>query len=615
MASITVNDIDNGSTDNCGIASSVLDNDAFTCTDLGIVAVQLTVTDLNSNSAACISIVTVIDDIDPSVACQDKILVLGGLTGDATLQVSDIELSSDDNCGVVSSVLDISYFECIDEGSNLVELTVSDLSGNTGTCSATVTIEDNTSPLADCNPLSVQLDGVTGMVVVPHTSLSLASSDICGILPNTATSDFDCNDLGPNIVTITVTDNNNNSSNCSSTVTISDSSAPNVVCQDINVILDNSGMASITVNDIDNGSTDNCGIASSVLDNDAFTCTDLGIVAVQLTVTDVNSNSATCISNATVLDDIDPSVVCQDKTLVLDGLTGDATLLVSDIEVSSDDNCGVVSSVLDMSYFECIDVGSSLVELTVSDLSGNTATCSAVVSVQDNSAPDANCNDLLIELNGLSNSFTINVGDINNVSIDNCDIVNYELDQTMFDCDNLGDNFVTLTVTDDSSNSSTCSSLVTVTEIPFPVAICQDLTVDLNNSGSISIAPMDIDAGSYGGCGSIILTLDITTLTCSNTGTQVVELTVSDYEGDSATCIANVIVNDPFGACCPSDIIVNQNPVPNGVYSSSNSISSNGSISTNGVVIFKSGQLISLNPGFETLAGGLFEIILDPCSN
>ena len=75
---------------------------------------------------------------------------------------------------------------------------------------------------------------------------------------------FDCSNVGANTVTLTVTDVNGNVSTCTSTVTIEDNVAPVAVCQDITVSLGSGGSVTITAADIDNGSSDACGIASIV---------------------------------------------------------------------------------------------------------------------------------------------------------------------------------------------------------------------------------------------------------------------------------------------------------------------------------------------------------------
>jgi len=54
------------------------------------------------------------------------------------------------------------------------------------------------------------------------------------------------------------------------------------------------------------------------------------------------------------------------------------------------------------------------------------------------------------------------IDDIDNGSSDNCGISNMEISQTQFTDEHIGDNVVTLTVTDNNGNTSTCDAIVTV---------------------------------------------------------------------------------------------------------------------------------------------------------
>src|SRR5690606_39636654 len=84
---------------------------------------------------------------------------------------------------------------------------------------------------------------------------------------------------------------------------------------------------------------------------------------------------------------------------------------------------------------------------------------------------------------------------------DACGIESLELSQTSFDCSNIGDNTVTLTVTDNNGNTSTCEATVTVEDNVAPNAICVDTTVILDANGNGSIVAADIDGGSNDACG------------------------------------------------------------------------------------------------------------------
>src|SRR5690606_40366847 len=117
--------IDNGSSDNCAIASMSLDITSFDCSDAGSpVTVTLTVVDVNGNSASQTAVVTVEDTVAPIVVTQDITVQLDG-NGAASIVPGDIDNGSSDNCAIASMSLDITSFDCSDVGSPVtVTLTV-----------------------------------------------------------------------------------------------------------------------------------------------------------------------------------------------------------------------------------------------------------------------------------------------------------------------------------------------------------------------------------------------------------------------------------------------------------------------------------------------------------
>ncbi|MBC6994044.1 hypothetical protein H9S92_07715, partial [Lewinella lacunae] len=120
------------------------------------------------------------------------------------------------------------------------------------------------------------------------------SSDACGIETYAVSqADFTCANVGPNEVTLTVTDVNGNSSTCTATVTVEDNIAPEIVVTPQTVVLSNAnGTATLTVADLATA-TDICGIASLTASQLLFTCEDIGEVEVIITATDVNGNVTT----------------------------------------------------------------------------------------------------------------------------------------------------------------------------------------------------------------------------------------------------------------------------------------------------------------------------------
>jgi len=115
-----------------------------------------------------------------------------------------------------------------------------------------------------------------------------------------------------------------------------------------------------------------------------------------------------------------------------------------------------------------------MVTLTANDSHGNTATCTATVTVVDNIAPVARCKPAFAVTLGISGTVTINVADIENGSTDNCAVMERKIskdgstyaDSVTFDCTETGARTVTLRVKDASSNQNTCTTTVTVNQRP-----------------------------------------------------------------------------------------------------------------------------------------------------
>ena len=557
-ASILATDIDNGSTDDCGIASIVLDNSSFTCADLGANNVTMTVTDTNGNTAQVTVVVTVEDSIAPTAVGQDITVQLDA-TGNATITTGDIDNGSSDNCGAPTLSLDVTTFGCADVGPNTVTLTATDSSSNSDTATVTVTVEDNINPTAVCQDITIQLDA-TGNASIVAGDIDNGSSDNCSVSLSADVTSFTAADLGANTVTLTVTDPSGNTAVCTATVTVEDSIAPTAVCQDFTVQLDATGNATITGADIDNGSSDNDSVASLSLDITAFTCADLGANTVTLTVTDPSGNTSTCTATVTVEDNLAPTAVGQDITVQLDA-TGNATITTGDIDNGSSDNCGIVNQTLDITAFTCADLGPNAVVYTVEDSSGNQDGVTVTVTVVDTIDPTVITQNITVQLDATGNA-TITTGDIENGSSDNCSITSLTLDVTSFTCADVGANTVTLTAEDESGNTGSATATVTVEDNISPTVVTQDITVNLDAMGMASITPADIDNGSSDNCTIDTYSLDIDTFDCDDVGPNTVTLTVVDVNGNSANATAVVTVVDvtpPVIVCAP-DVVTIMDP-------------------------------------------------------
>jgi PKD repeat protein len=555
VVTISASDVDNGSSDACGIDTMVVNITDFDCSNVGVNQVTLTVTDLYGNSDVCQASVTVQDIVPPTAVCQDITVQLDA-TGTATIVAAEVDGGSTDNCGIDAISVDQTVFTCAEVGPNVVTLTVVDVNGNVSTCDATVTVEDNVAPTANCQDVTVYLD-VAGNATIQVSDINAGSDANCGIdTVFVSQTDFDCSDVGNNTVTLTVVDVNGNSSTCTANVEVLDTINPIAICQDVLVQLSNGGSGTINVAAVNNGSFDNCAIASLILDQTTFDCSVIGPNTVTLTVTDVNGNVSTCTSEVTVQDTISPNATCTPVVAQI-GANGTAVILPEDVDLNSSDNCAIASLLLGQDTFDCSEIGTNTVTLTVTDASGNMSTCTALIIVEENVPPVALCQDITVYLDGAGN-IAIAASDVDAGSTDNCVIDTMYVTPNAFTCSGVGVNPVVLTVVDVNGNIGSCNATVTVIDTVSPVAVCQDITVQLDVNGNATIVAEEIDNGSSDACGITQFTADITNFDCSNVGANTVVLTVEDNNGNTSSCTAIVTIEDnvpPTANCL--DLTVN----------------------------------------------------------
>jgi hypothetical protein len=167
---------------------------------------------------------------------------------------------------------------------------------------------------------------------------------------------------------------------------VNDTENPTVITQPVTIYLDASGAASITTADINNGSTDNCGIASYSLDKTSFNCSNVGSNTVTLTVTDVNGNSDSRTAVVTVVDDIKPVITAStvsNRNVIVDNAGCSYKVKGTEFDAAATDNCTVASYSYTVSgqttgnYSSLAGVafnkGVSTVVVTATDVNNNTS--------------------------------------------------------------------------------------------------------------------------------------------------------------------------------------------------------------------------------------------------
>jgi parallel beta-helix repeat protein len=478
-AAIRPEDINNGSSDNCEMSGMSVSPD--TLTDLGPNPVTLTVTDAGGNTNSCTASVNVVLPENPVITCPENITVEAEWLDRVPVKNTAIQAflngatatDAQDGPLTVTSDAPKAFFNY---GKTVVTFKAKDKDKNISSCTAEVNVVDTTPPVITCpEDITLEASGPDGACTNNPAFGALLRTALARdtvtpgrlMVTNNAPTAFI--GLGETVVTFKAMDKFENTMSCTATVTVRDTTAPLVRCRNLTVQIDENGTAAISAADINNGSSDNCGIASMRVSPATFDCTNIGPNTVTLTVTDTNGNVGTCQAIVTVKDRIAPQVRSKDMSVQIDE-NGKASISASDIDNGSADNCEIATMRVSPSAFGSIHIGKpNTVSLTVTDTSGNWSRQQATVTVVDNTAPQARCKDITVKLDARGNA-TIKPASVNNGSSDNVRIASMSVFPSTFTSADIGPDIVTLTVTDTSGNSSTCQAAVMVEDAAGPAA-------------------------------------------------------------------------------------------------------------------------------------------------
>jgi len=283
---------------------------------------------------------------------------------------------------------------------------------------------------------------------------------------------------GTTTITLTVRDSNNNTTTCETTFTVTEAIPPTAVCKDISKALDASGNASITGADVDNGSSDNCGIDSLTVSPSTFTCANKGPNTVTLTVTDASGNSSQCTATVTVVDNTPPTISCP-ASVVQSTDPNQCTALVTYSNATATDNCANVGTpACSPASGTTFPKGTATVNCSVSDASGNPATCQFTVTVNDTQPPAITCPANIVKEPTCPSGAVATYAPV--VS-DNCPGVTFVCSPASGSTFAVGTTTVTCTATDAAPSNNTAQCSLTVTVLTASATI-QNLKTSVNSS-------------------------------------------------------------------------------------------------------------------------------------
>ena len=432
------------------------------------------------------------------------------------------------------------------KGYSSITLTVDD--GNCGIASdsAIIIVIDNIPPVISClDNITVSNDpGVCG-AVVPYTSP--VGADNCPGATTSQTAGLGSGamfPIGTTTETYTVIDMQGNSTSCSFTVTVNDTQNPTISCLSDITVSNDPGVCGAVVPYTSPVGTDNCpgATTSQTAGLGSGAMFPIGTTTETYTVTDVSGNSTSCSFTVTVNDTQDPTISCPSDISVSNdpGVYGAVVPYTSPVGT---DNCpgATTSQTAGLGSGAMFPIGTTTETYTVTDMQGNTTSCSFTVTVNDTENP-------VITLSG-STPVDVEVGaaytDAGATANDNLDgdiTASIVTGGLPIDTSVLGIYTVTYDVTDSSGNVAVqVARTVNVVDTTVPVITLSGITpIDVEVGAAYTDAGATAADNVDGDISASILTTGLP-IDTSTPGNYTVTYDVTDSSGNVAVQVTRTV--------------------------------------------------------------------------
>ncbi len=461
--------------------------------------------------------------LNDNLAPVPDVMSLPNATGACSATVTTP--TATDNCaGSINGVITDTVVNS--PGNFTIEWTYDDNHGNTTTQTQNVITSDVISPNITFCPGNITQNNAPGMCLTNVSLGTPTATDNCSVASITNNAPAGGFPIGVTTVTWTVTDPSLNSSTCSQVVTINDGEAPSATCQNITVSLDVNGQATVLAADVDNGSVDNptqifnytydftSGPQGFTTGNEPFAYWGLPSISSTWSTTTGFGNPSESYGN------MNNGSMGAEHSWIMSPVLSWGTAF----DLTFDSYSNNESGTYDAEFVEFSTDGGSTWNSAGTHPSFSTYGDATWHTITFNISSPATSNGRV--------RFRYDTGDdccgpfgqqgwyIDNVSISSqvyCgSALSYSLSNSNFDCNDIGTNNVTLTVTDAYSNVDSCSAVITIVDDMPPNVLVQDITVNLNGSGVATITAMDIDNGSTDNCGIVSYALSDSIFGCGD---------------------------------------------------------------------------------------------------
>lgn len=525
--------------------------------------------DANSNRDSCIFAIIVQDTQAPAISCPPDISrnVDPGQCGANVLYGAP---TAGDNCAnpnisLVSGLPTGGFFPV---GTTVNVFVASDSTGNTDSCTVSVTVIDNEDPQITC-PANISVNASQANCSATVNFAAPTFSDNCPGVTLSQSSGLPSGGIfpaGSTLQTFLATDAGGNNASCSFTVTVVDSVLPQISCPGLLSVNNDLGSCQAVVSYTPPSGSDNCpgAITSQIAGLGPGQAFPVGNTLESYEVIDANGNRDTCSFTVRVIDAENPQISCP-SNIIVGNAPGRCDAVVSYTAPIGTDNCPAANTGLSsgLGSNAVFPVGVNNETYTVTDAAGNTAQCTFSITVEDREAPQITCpTDTTLQATAVcaaTYSYSIPVAS------DNCS------GTTVLQTSGLGSGasfpvgitVESYTATDSSGNTGSCSFSVTVIDIEAPVITCPANIVVGNAAGSCEQQVLH-SASASDNCPGVVTNLLSGLSSGANfpVGISTVSYEAIDAYGNRDSCSFTVTITDTSAPqlTCPPNLNLANDP-------------------------------------------------------
>ena len=443
--------------DNCGTVEVTVmsETTAGDCAGNYTITRTFTATDDCGNMNTAVQTITVEDTTAPVIEGAAEVMIAC-----ENYDVMMSHASATDNCGEVTLTwvdAEVSGGCVLPIGQYVRTYTAMDDCGNSSTFEQILTLTDNIAPTFDSVPADYTIECDQDITYDDATA-----SDNCSGAEVTVEQEIvagDCPQSYQIVRTFTATDNCDNSTTATQTITVQDTTAP-----ELTIPADYTLECSDDITYDEASATDNCGVVeiSEVQEIIAGNCAGNYTITRAFTATDECGNMTSATQTITVQDTTAPEFT---------SVPADYTVECSDDmpmdDAMASDNCGEVTITVEAvtTAGDCTGNYTITRTFTATDDCGNSSMATQTITVQDTTAPEltipadytAECDEELVfdDASATDNCGTVEIT-LEEVTVETACAQEYSIERTF-------------TATDDCGNSSSATQIITVQDTTAPM--------------------------------------------------------------------------------------------------------------------------------------------------